>query len=93
MRIAGFSVSALQYDVSKLVTSRTLTGQWFVVLVFDNRSDASNALRDSRERQAMRSYGLTVITHGNVVATILRGDATRDRVTRVRAAVEQATGG
>jgi hypothetical protein len=95
-RIVGLRVFELLYDPAKLVTTTAsgdtiLHGQFLVVLVFDDARAAGRALRDARERRAMRAYGLTVIHAGNVVATILRGDATRDRIARVRAAVTEAT--
>ena len=93
VRVAGVRASALQYDVSKLITGRAVAGQWLVVLVFATRSDAGQLLSDSHERQVMQAYNLTVIAHENVVVTILHGAATPDHLRRIRAAVAQATGG
>ncbi|HSX22817.1 MAG TPA: hypothetical protein VLE97_08610 [Gaiellaceae bacterium] len=91
--VAGLQVSALQYDVSKLVTGNTSPGQWLVVLVFRSRSDASTMLKNAHEEKVIRAYNLTVIGHENVVVTILHGAATPDHLRRIRAAVAQATGG
>ena len=93
VRVAGVRASAFQYDVSKLVTGRTVAGQWLVVLVFGTQSDVGRILQNSHERQVMQAYHLTVFAHRNVLVTILRGAATPDHVARVRAALAQATGG
>jgi hypothetical protein len=97
-RIAGYAVTELEYDPKRLTTTTStgdtvLTGQWLIVLVFNNASAATHALRDRREAQSIQAFGLTVVAKGNVVATILRGDATQDRLRRIRSALHQAIAG
>jgi hypothetical protein len=96
-KIAGQRVNEFSNDPASLVTKdaagniTSLTGAWLVVLVFGNASAAAHALHDSREVRAIRSFALTVVARGNVVGAISRGDATDDRLERVRSAVHQAT--
>ncbi len=97
VHIAGIPATELVYDPRKLVTTTrsghtVFHGQFLVVLVFASAHDSALALDDPRERRAIHAFGLTVFARADVVATLLRGTATRDRVRRVRTALAEATG-
>lgn len=89
--VVEFEIDPAVLGLKRVRDGLAITEMFLYVLVFDDSRSAAKALGDARERAAIRSWGMTVVRRENVVATILRGDATRGTVKDVTRAVDAAT--